>query len=65
MHWPTTLLRRDIPDARVLAFGYDADVINFWNPAAQNRIGNHAENMLGAIARRRQQTESVRIAVRC
>lgn len=58
MYWPTTLLSRDIADARILSFGYDADIVNFWNSASQNRLGNHAENMLGALARRREQTNS-------
>jgi len=25
VHWPSQLLRQDIPDARILSFGYDAD----------------------------------------
>jgi hypothetical protein len=62
VHWPTTLLSRDLADTCILTFGYDADVVNFWNPASQNRIGNYAENMIGALARRREQTNSVRSA---
>ena len=34
VHWPSQLLRQDIPDARILSFGYDADIVNFWNPAS-------------------------------
>lgn len=63
MHWPTTLLSEDISDARILAFGYDADVVNFWNPASGNTIRNHAENMLGCLARQREETNSVRNTV--
>lgn len=29
VYWPSELLRQDIPDARILSFGYDADVVNF------------------------------------
>lgn len=48
-----------MPDARILAFGYDADVVNFWNPTSQNRTGNHAENMLGDLSGLREETDSV------
>jgi len=61
VHWPSTLLHEEIPDARILAFGYDADVMGFWNPASQNCIGNHAENLLGDLARIREGSEAVSI----
>ena len=63
VYWPIDLLGKDIRDARILAFGYDADVVNFWNPASQNRIGNHAENLLGALSRLRESTKSKRRAI--
>lgn len=59
-YWPTALLTQDITDARILAFGYDADVVNFWSPASQNRVGNHAGNMLGGLTRLREKSKSVR-----
>jgi len=59
VHWPSTLLHEEIPDARILAFGYDADVMGFWNPASQNCIGNHAENLLGDLVRIRDESDSV------
>lgn len=59
VQWPTKLLRGDIPDARILAFGYDADIVNFWSPASQNRVGNHAEKLLGDLVRRRERSDSV------
>ncbi|PMD17926.1 hypothetical protein NA56DRAFT_542480, partial [Hyaloscypha hepaticicola] len=58
IHWPSTLLGDDIEVARILSFGYDADVAQIWGPACQNRINNHAENMLGALARLRERTDS-------
>ncbi|KAL9628899.1 MAG: hypothetical protein Q9164_007109, partial [Protoblastenia rupestris] len=48
--WPRLLLPDDIPDARISAFGYDADVLNLLGPAGQNRIRHHARNLLGGIA---------------
>ncbi|KAA6412091.1 MAG: hypothetical protein FRX48_04241 [Lasallia pustulata] len=58
MYWPTTLLSRDVPNSRILSFGYDADVVNFWNPTSQNRIGNHAVNMLGDLTRLREKSDT-------
>lgn len=59
IHWPTDILKEDFDDARILAFNYDANIIKFWSPVSQNRISNHAENMLGALARRKELTSSV------
>lgn len=60
VYWPVDLLSRDVPDARLLAFGYDADVVNFWSPVSQNRVANHALNLLGGLARQREKSDSVR-----
>ena len=58
-YWPATLLSCDVPNSRILSFGYDADVVNFWNPTSQNRIGNHASNMLGDLTRLREKSDTV------
>ncbi|RSL37906.1 hypothetical protein CEP53_015375, partial [Fusarium sp. AF-6] len=58
VHWPSDLLKVDIPDARILSFGYDADVVGWWSPTSNNRIGNHAENLLGRVTRLREKTTS-------
>lgn len=58
VHWPSQLLGVDIPDARILSFGYDADIVGWWGPASNNRIGNHAENLLGKLIRFRKKTDS-------
>ncbi|SLM34046.1 Ankyrin repeat-containing domain, partial [Lasallia pustulata] len=58
IYWPATLLSRDVPNSRILSFGYDADVVNFWNPTSQNRIGNHALNMLGGLTRLREKSDT-------
>jgi pimeloyl-ACP methyl ester carboxylesterase len=57
-HWPSQLLKEDIPDARILSFGYDADVVRWFSATSVNRIGNHAEALLGALTRRRERTNS-------
>jgi len=48
--WPKTLLPLKIPDARVLTFGYDAYVADWRGMVSKNRIGNHAMNLLSAVA---------------
>lgn len=58
IHWPSQLLKEDILDARILSFGYDADVAHWFSAASVNRIGNHAEALLGALTRRRERTNS-------
>jgi hypothetical protein len=58
-YWPRDFLSKDLPNCRILAFGYDADIVNFWNPASKNRIGNHAENLVGALAGEREITDTV------
>ena len=48
--WPKLLLSKDIPEARISAFGYDADVVKFLGQAGQNKIGQHATNLLADLA---------------
>ena len=59
IYWPATLLSCDIPNSRILSFGYDADVLNFWTPTSQNRIGNHASTMLGGLTHLREESDTV------
>ena len=56
--WPEHLLKADVPRSRILTFGYDADVTHFWAMASNNRIGNHAMNLVNALAQLRDRTET-------
>ena len=58
VHWPSELLGRDIPHARILSFGYDADIVNLWSPVSNSRLSNHAENMIGDLVRKRERTNT-------
>ena len=58
IHWPSQLLCQDITDVRISTFGYDADVVGLWNPVSQNRLRNHAENLLGSLVRMRERTNT-------
>jgi hypothetical protein len=59
VHWPSTLLSQDIPDARIFCFGYDADVTSFWGHASRNRLTEHAKALMGDIVREREETNTV------
>jgi hypothetical protein len=54
VHWPSKLLGKDIPEARIFTFGYDADVASFWGGASKNRLASHAANLVRALASERK-----------
>ncbi|KAI9781443.1 MAG: hypothetical protein M1839_006037 [Geoglossum umbratile] len=56
--WPAHLLKNDVPKTRIVTFGYDADVAHFWAVASQNRIGNHALNLVNALVQMRERTNT-------
>jgi len=57
--WPEVLLSEDIPKARISAFGYDADVVKFLGQTSQNKIRQHANNLLSDMADMRFDSNSV------
>ncbi|KAI4086330.1 MAG: hypothetical protein L6R37_008425, partial [Teloschistes peruensis] len=60
IHWPSELLRQDIPKSRILSFGYDADVVHIFRggPASNSRLSNHAESLVGKLVRARERSET-------
>ncbi|CAG8069610.1 unnamed protein product [Penicillium nalgiovense] len=52
--WPKALLPHIIPTARILTFGYDANVADWKGMVSQNRIANHATNLLAALSTYRE-----------
>jgi hypothetical protein len=59
--WPKTLLSNNIPNARILTLGYDADVVNYWAPASQKRVKEHAKDLNNALCDLRDTTNTVSI----
>ena len=59
--WPKNLLASKIPDSRILTFGYDAYVTDWRGMVSQNRIANHAWNLLTALSTYREEDDTVRI----
>lgn len=58
--WPQILLPPRVPNARILSFGYDAYVADWRGMVSKNRIGNHAMNLLTAVATYREDDDTVR-----
>lgn len=57
--WPEQLLPKKFPGARIMGFGYDADIVNFWSQAGINKIGQHAESLVATLADERNDCEDV------
>jgi hypothetical protein len=62
VYWPTQLLARDFPDARIMTFGYDADVTRLLGPVSQNNVRDHAANLIADLAAIRAQDGSVGVS---
>ena len=57
--WPESLLSNNLPQARIIMYGYDADVVNFWSMASQNTVGDHSQKFLTSLANLRDSTKTV------
>lgn len=53
IYWPNDLLRNDLKDVRVVAWGYDASVANAFHAASKESIFGHADTLLEDLARLR------------
>jgi hypothetical protein len=61
--WPKTLLPLEIETARVLTYSYDSTVTGKEDGPSQNRISNHAYNLVTALASLRQSDNTVNIPI--
>jgi hypothetical protein len=52
--WPKILLPKELLQARILTFGYDADIADWRAMVSKNRISNHSKNLLAALATHRE-----------
>ncbi|KAK1730086.1 uncharacterized protein BDZ83DRAFT_567017, partial [Colletotrichum acutatum] len=57
--WPKALLPSEIPNARILAYGYDADVAKATEMVSVSRIRDHAATFLKRLTNFRDRTDSV------
>ncbi|KAH8900458.1 hypothetical protein GQ53DRAFT_128407 [Thozetella sp. PMI_491] len=53
--WPKTLLPSKIPNARVLTFGYDANVVQWGQAVSRSRVADHASNLLNGLVTHREE----------
>jgi pimeloyl-ACP methyl ester carboxylesterase len=48
--WPKSLLPRDLPTARIIMYGYDADILRLTDKnVGQNTIQDHAKNLINDL----------------
>ncbi|KAL8913113.1 MAG: hypothetical protein Q9171_002007 [Xanthocarpia ochracea] len=58
--WPYHLLAKDIPEARIMTWGYKADVAHFISPTSTNRVKDHAKSLSNALSALRNSPETSR-----
>ncbi|RGP76056.1 hypothetical protein FLONG3_5447 [Fusarium longipes] len=56
--WPKTLLPLELGTVRILTYSYDSTVTGKQDAPSQNRISNHAQNLLAALATLRQNDDT-------
>ena len=55
--WPADLLPKDIPDARILVWGYNAKITSFWpRKESTSDIEDHAQTLLAEFGSARKQS---------
>lgn len=54
--WFKTLLPKDLPTARIMTYGYDADVLHLTRVAGQNTIREHAKTLINDLSALRTDT---------
>jgi len=57
--WPRDLLKEDLPNARILSWGYDARAMGFLDAAGQQSVAAHAMQLLADLSRRRRTAEEM------
>lgn len=55
--WPEKHLAVDLKEARIMTFGYDADVVKFWGMAGSNTLRDHGKSLAYAVADQRSEDE--------
>ncbi|KAE9380746.1 hypothetical protein N431DRAFT_552847 [Stipitochalara longipes BDJ] len=55
--WPESLLKPRFPNARIMTWGYDADVMKFMDNTGQSSISNHADQLLQDLSMERMTPE--------
>lgn len=56
--WPYNLLAKDIKEARIITWGYDADIAHFLAPLSANTVKDHAKSLSTALSGLRNSPET-------
>lgn len=56
--WPESLLPVELPDCRLLTFGYDATYIGQHGQVSMNRLRHHAMNLLNTLGQYRERDDT-------
>ncbi|KAJ9656084.1 hypothetical protein H2201_008656 [Coniosporium apollinis] len=62
--WPQTLLAHDLPNARILTFGYDADIVGALNTAGSDTLRDHGKSLANDVALRRMRSRTALLVAR-
>ncbi|KAF1844989.1 uncharacterized protein K460DRAFT_354850 [Cucurbitaria berberidis CBS 394.84] len=58
LFWPRDLLAQELPNVRILTFGYDADIVGVLNTAGSNTIRDHGKSLAQDLSMRRVRTQT-------
>ena len=53
-YWPRDLLPQALPTARIITFGYDANVVRIWDTASSNGLYDHGKSLEFQLSRIRK-----------
>ena len=57
--WPEDLLSRDLEKARIVTFGYDANVVNTFDMASTSTLRDHGKSLVQDLTRWRLRSRTV------
>jgi hypothetical protein len=57
--WPEEFLPKALPTARILTFGYDANILHFWSQPAENRIDDLSNSFFSHLRDNRTIADAV------
>ena len=58
--WPQAFLARDLPNTRILTFGYDADIVHSLRMAGSNTLRDNGKSLAHDLALRRMRSRTDR-----
>ena len=63
--WPAQLLPAVIEEekARILVYGYDADIASFTGTVSKDKLHNHADNLVAELYANRRKREATDVGV--